>query len=493
MKRKQLALAAFLPGLTFAQGSIQPLPTEFDQLVALSHDGSTVLGYEVDNSDPSYTRFNGVLLGGTGTLTWLDNPPGYDTTLPAAMSANGQAIVGMVQSSSTFDQLAARWDGSGSVTLLDPPASAARIEGISEDGVYAVGNAGTKAARWGAGGTAELLDDFPAVVTSVAYDANADGSVIVGKWGNAIGLRRPFRWVEGSGMTSLPTPAGFTNGTALSVSADGETVLGVSSTSSPARFVIWRWTAAGGVTTLPGRTGAGNDLRFAGADSSATRVIGRDLSVSPTAFQPTVWDADRPAVGFFDFTSARAMAPVPGSTFHQVTHVSGDGHVFAGFAFDASGTPFPWIASEGWSAGIQTTTCVHGVANQAGYVSRLRIDGIPFAAANDVSLRAEELPPGAFTMFIASQTSAPPMIPPGSVGALCLGGSIGRYNRVSEVQAADALGVVTLDLDLTGTPNPGGSTSVLAGQTWHYQGWHRDVAQGQQTANFTSAVNLMYQ
>ena len=38
------------------------------------------------------------------------------------------------------------------------------------------------------------------------------------------------------------------------------------------------------------------------------------------------------------------------------------------------------------------------------------------------------------------------------------------------------------------TPDGAGIVSVLAGETWRYQAWHRDTSGGAQTSNLTNAV-----
>lgn len=493
MRHPLLALGGLLPGLAFAQGSFQPVPIELEGVIALSHDGSIVLGFEADDSDPSYTFFTPILMDGTGALTWLDIPPGFDSGFPSAMSADGQTIVGGVNNSSSGNQASVRWDASGTASILESGASVSFVRSISGNGAFALGVNDFKAARWAPNGALERLSDFPAVVQSTAYASSFDGSVIAGDWSNAIGVRRPFVWADGSGMTSLPVPAGFTFSSARFVSADGLTIHGTASKPSPLRAVVWRWTATDGLTILLAQAGDTGLQNAFGANASGTRLVGSDTSVSPPVSSDTVWDAARPTLNFLEFLAARQIPPLPNITRYSPEIISGDGHVFSGRYFDPVLGSRPWIASDGWRPGIQSTTCVHGVLNQSGRVSRLMIDGLPFAPANEVTLRAEDLPPGAFTLFVASQTSAPPTTPPGSIGTLCLGGAIGRYARAGEIRAADAAGAATLNLDLTMTPTPSGTTSVLAGQTWHYQGWHRDIAQGQATANFTNAVNLTYQ
>ena len=64
----------------------------------------------------------------------------------------------------------------------------------------------------------------------------------------------------------------------------------------------------------------------------------------------------------------------------------------------------------------------------------------------------------------------------GSQGTLCLGGSVGRYSQ--QAQQSGSAGAFSLPIDLTAIPQPMGAVSVLAGQTWSFQCWHRDANLG---------------
>jgi hypothetical protein len=71
-------------------------------------------------------------------------------------------------------------------------------------------------------------------------------------------------------------------------------------------------------------------------------------------------------------------------------------------------------------------------------------------------------------------------------------GSIGRYVGPGQVQNTGATGGFSLQLDLTQTPTPTGFVVVAAGETWHFQTWHRDAVGGVATSNFTDAVSITF-
>ncbi|MFT7680439.1 MAG: hypothetical protein ACI8QC_004445, partial [Planctomycetota bacterium] len=83
--------------------------------------------------------------------------------------------------------------------------------------------------------------------------------------------------------------------------------------------------------------------------------------------------------------------------------------------------------------------------------------------------------------------------PGGSAGNLCVLGDIARFNRAGEVGAI-AGGTFSLLLPMGDFPEPPvGSVAVMAGDTWNFQCWHRDVVNGNATSNFTDALEVTFQ
>lgn len=124
--------------------------------------------------------------------------------------------------------------------------------------------------------------------------------------------------------------------------------------------------------------------------------------------------------------------------------------------------------------------------------SELVVTGTIVASENRITLTATDLPPSVFGFFITSPAAG--MVQPGgSEGILCLSGAIGRYNQQSQIQFSGALRRMSLTIDLTQTPTPLGTTAVMAGDTWHFQTWHRDTVSGQPTSNFSDAVEVGFQ
>lgn len=128
--------------------------------------------------------------------------------------------------------------------------------------------------------------------------------------------------------------------------------------------------------------------------------------------------------------------------------------------------------------------------NSTGVNGQLQITGTDLRALNAVSLVATELPPNTFGIFATSRTADNVVGPGGSAGVLCLGGAIGRYQGLNQVLFTGVGGAFRLTLDLDAMAQPNGTVAALAGQTWRFQAWHRDVTGGGVTSNFTDAASV---
>jgi hypothetical protein len=128
--------------------------------------------------------------------------------------------------------------------------------------------------------------------------------------------------------------------------------------------------------------------------------------------------------------------------------------------------------------------------NSTGSSGTIRGAGSAVAANNGLTLIADNLPNNAFGYFLTSLTQGSTPQPGGSLGVLCLGGSIGRYVGPGQIKNTGATGSFELLLDLTQTPTPTGFVAVMAGETWNFQTWHRDSVGGTAVSNFTDALEV---
>lgn len=144
--------------------------------------------------------------------------------------------------------------------------------------------------------------------------------------------------------------------------------------------------------------------------------------------------------------------------------------------------------------------CAPGAVNSTGQVGTLVASGSAQVIDDDLTLEARQLPPGSFAFFVTSRSVVAPIpMPGGSQGFLCLGGAIGRFQ--SQVGAVSALGVYQISTDpgagpqrfsLTAFPQPNGTVAVMAGETWSFQCWYRDVVGGAATSNFSEGVSITF-
>jgi probable HAF family extracellular repeat protein len=236
---------------------------------------------------------------------------------------------------------------------------------VSADGLTVVGdaypNGSPRAFRWSAAGGIEDLGAFPDAVSSVRA-VSADGRVVVGTSGG-----KAFRWVEGSGMHELGTPANAFGSPATGVSADGQVVCGWVWFPAQLGTSSYRWTQAQGLEYLPMFSGS-TYLAAAGISADGLVIVGAgtiddrgrafrwetstgtvDLGLFPMGFFSGAYatSADGAVViglsssnelltrGFV-WTQENGMVPMsmlPGSATSQPRAMSSDGTVVVGQSY----------------------------------------------------------------------------------------------------------------------------------------------------------------
>ena len=126
--------------------------------------------------------------------------------------------------------------------------------------------------------------------------------------------------------------------------------------------------------------------------------------------------------------------------------------------------------------------------NTTGVMSRTHAVGSAMVSIDALGLVTTNAPPGEFAYYVCGNAPDDVPNPGGSDGRLCVGGSaIGRY--VAEVDQIDAAGRFFMPVDLSSIPtNP--VMSVMAGERWHFQLWHRDTGPG--GSNFSLPVRVEF-
>ena len=136
--------------------------------------------------------------------------------------------------------------------------------------------------------------------------------------------------------------------------------------------------------------------------------------------------------------------------------------------------------------------CSPAVPNSTGLPATIEARGSAFITDQDFRLLAGQLPNNALGYFLCSETSGFIGQPGGSVGNLCLSGSIGRVVG-GQILSSGFFGGFSTGVPLLSLPQPSGNVAAMSGETWHFQAWFRDAIGGQATSNFTNAWQITFQ
>ncbi len=186
------------------------------------------------------------------------------------------------------------------------------------------------------------------------------------------------------------------------------------------------------------------------------------------------------------------------NTALQITSVDlqdldGDGDLDG--LMDGRGVLFVTRGNETQDAGAPPAgSCVNVAENSLGCVGSLRAFGTPGVNSTDLELFASALPSNQFGMFVGSTDLTLGTQPANSSGFLCLTGAIGRYDSPGQIGSTGPGGTLRLPLDPGALETSMGQVPAVAGASWGFQAWHRDLtAQGVPTSNFTGAVVITFQ
>lgn len=139
-------------------------------------------------------------------------------------------------------------------------------------------------------------------------------------------------------------------------------------------------------------------------------------------------------------------------------------------------------------AGVGTNYCT-ATPNYSGVSGRMSARGSDLASANNFTLEARQLTPSSVASFICSLDRGWTPGVGGGIGALCLGGDIGRFEAVLPT---GSLGQIEHRVDLTQLPQSTGSVSVAIGESWCFQAWYRDRVGNQPTSNLTDGLEVTF-
>jgi len=315
------------------------------------------------------------------------------------------------------------------------------------------------------------------LLLACATSMSATADVIISNLATGVGAGSNF----GATTSPLLRAFGFTLGSGA-YTLD-EAVLGMNFPAGSQVPLVTLWSDSGGAPgtllhtlVTPGGLAGNIDVVFTAA------------GVVPLAANTTYWLQLEPGPlnsgGFRWVGSAPNTAPTGVATavgYYQSPPSTG----IAQERLEIRGTP--------GSGGLGTVYCAPAVPNATGVPGELRAQGSALVATNDVTLQASAMPNNSFGYFLTSTTQGQLPNPGGSVGTLCLAGSIGRYVGPGQIQNSGGTGAFELLLDLSQTPTPTGLVAIAAGEVWNFQVWYRDSIGGTATSNFTSAVSIAFQ
>jgi probable HAF family extracellular repeat protein len=188
-----------------------------------------------------------------------------------------------------------------------------------------------EAFRWTDGGGVESLGDLPGGESnfSYAYDASADGNVVVGDGRSASG-QEAFRWTPEGGMVGLGDLAGGGfQSTAKAVSDDGNVVVGEGATEQGLR--AFRWTAGDGLVDLGVPDGFRSTSAYAiSGDGSVILVTATGPGERSASF---IWTEQRGYQNLLELLLANGASIPDGWRGIQPTALSFDGTWATGAAF----------------------------------------------------------------------------------------------------------------------------------------------------------------
>jgi probable HAF family extracellular repeat protein len=288
------------------------------------------------------------------------------SALPAAMSASGAVVAGVIN-----DTLNAfYWMPTTGVIF----AGGVAADGVSRDGRTIVGWAKDsrgvdQAAIWVRGTEWRLLGSFSPTAApcdtalSIATDVSSNGEVVVGYARNGCAITHAYRWTESTGMVDLGSSVDGRPSQATGVSADGMVVVGSQTRADGfvqgARWVGSRQELIPGALGGPGYVGSAT-----AANHDGSIVVGRVCvpSAGPGLAQSAwIWRAQ----GGTTCLTPPQIRPSPGPVIIvEVAATSDDGQVMGGsqnVAGSADSNAVIWI--DGQAAYLKDFLRANGVPN----------------------------------------------------------------------------------------------------------------------------------
>jgi uncharacterized membrane protein len=294
-------------------------------------------------------NYGGELFRWTASGGFVDLGPGDPFNSSIGISADGKTVVGGIVGTDG-NTTPGMWQQATGWVNLGHPAEGCVMDGnwgdswgVNHNGSIVVGLTwycpGAEGFEWTPQNGAVGLGHSPNG-SSRATSISADGSTIVGFYGDATTDRQPVRWVSGGAEDLF---LGNVPGEAIATSSDGSEIVGQApdSTGNARGFY---YTNSGGLINLGVLSGNKVDQSVAFGVSDNGIVIGSSTNPFSWTSKPFVWTKH---IGLKPLQKilVEAGAVIPqGVTITSVMAISGNGSAMVGMWQDASYNVGTWIA-----------------------------------------------------------------------------------------------------------------------------------------------------
>ena len=227
---------------------------------------------------------------------------------------------------------------------------------------------------------------------------------------------------------------------------------------------------------------AGTPLDFDVVALATNGLAGQGVSITASG-------AQAPLTGGVFSPALPTILAQPGQTQFSWTPTAADAglHVITLTATDQLGQSFDCDVE---ILVLLGTPYCNANVNSTGEIGDIYALGSIQASANNLTLVSDRLPNGHLMYFLGSQGQDFVALPGGSQGNLCLGGGFG-IARFFSTAGTTANGTHSGSINLMDMPVPPGfGQMVTGGETWYFQGWHRDVGG---SSNFTTGLCVTFQ
>jgi len=158
-----------------------------------------------------------------------------------------------------------------------------------------------------------------------------------------------------------------------------------------------------------------------------------------------------------------------------------DVDILNGTSIDLNGDELP----DECEVSLGQNYCI-GQANSTGVGGSISATGSGSVAANDMTVRADGMPPTQPGLFFYGPEQA--IVPFGN-GFRCVGAGSAGIARLG-VEVSSAAGILLHNVDMTSPPTL--ATQITGGSTWNFQAWYRDPAAGGAFFNLSDGLEVSF-